>query len=360
MGKSSFNSFFKNKTIFVTGHTGFQGSWLVNWLLMLGSNVVGYSIDIPTSPSMFLATHLEKKITHVVGDVRDFQFLNKSIQKYNPDIVFHLAAQPLVKRSYLKPLDTFSTNIQGTANVLESIRYNTKIKVCVIMTSDKCYDNRGNPNPHKEDDPMGGIDPYSASKGATELITSSYRDSFFNDSKIKISTVRAGNVLGGGDWAEDRIMPDCISALHTQSPITLRYPNAIRPWQHVLEVISGLLLLSMKMFETQNLSQSWNFGPSLKSKSVSVGELVDKIINYWPNSNTKILFDPDKKLHEESILLLDSSKAEDVLDWKSVLSFDEMVQITVDWYNSFYSNSDKLDVLTQNQILFYTEKMKVK
>lgn len=283
---NSFKKFFKNKSIFVTGHTGFQGSWLSLWLISLGAKVIGYSLEPPTKPSLFEVLQLEKHITHLIGDVRDFNFLKKMLIKYNPQIIFHFTAQPLVLTSYEKPQETFSTNVLGTMNLLEATRHLSNLKVCIVYTSDKCYANTGHIQHLTEDAPLGGRDPYSASKAAAELVTASYRKSFFNTTESpKIATIRAGNVIGGGDWAENRLVPDCIRALASNKNIKIRNPNFVRPWQYVLEPLSGMLCLAMKMWMNSNYSEAWNFGPDLIDNKMTVSEIAKEIIIKWNSKN---------------------------------------------------------------------------
>ena len=356
-----FQGIFKNKTVFVTGHTGFQGSWLVLWLKLLGAKVIGYSLDIPTQPSMFEALELDKDIVHIIGDVRDMDKLYTSINENKPQIVFHLAAQSLVRMSYEKPVDTFHTNIMGTVNLLESIRHVNGIDVCVIMTSDKCYESPKDNHACKEDDKMGGLDPYSSSKGAAELITASYRNAFFNSENTKntnIATTRVGNVIGGGDWAKDRIVPDSIRALVENKKISVRNPHSIRPWQHVFEPLSGILWLASKMYlEPGKYSEAWNFGPDLLRKDITVKELVDQIIDEWNGgsyeySNVKL------SAYESKSLRLDSTKASNLLGWHTLYSTREMISETISWYRRFTYDKDNIKEITKSQIENYIKKAK--
>ena len=309
-----FQGVFKNKTVFVTGHTGFQGSWLSLWLKLLGANVIGYSLEPPTKPSLFESLNLKNELTHIVADIRDKKKLSTSLQSHEPEFVFHLAAQSLVRTSYEKPVETFETNVIGSINILESIRECPKTQSCVIMTSDKCYDNTIHNGPHSEDDPMGGYDPYSASKGSAELAVSAYRNSFFatstSSNPIEIATARAGNVIGGGDWAKDRIVPDCMRSIADNKKLQLRNPDSIRPWQYVLEPLSGILWLATKMYlEPKKFSSAWNFGPTLPKKHLSVKELVNSIFEKY-NSNIEFETDTNSNnLHESSSLIIDSSKS---------------------------------------------------
>lgn len=355
-----FHGIFKNKTVFVTGHTGFQGSWLVLWLKLLGAKVIGYSIGIPTQPSMFETLELDNDIVHIIGDVRDIEKLKTSINENNPQIVFHLAAQSLVRMSYEMPVDTFHTNIMGTVNLLESIRHVGGVDVCVIMTSDKCYETPKDNHACKEDDKMGGFDPYSSSKGAAELVTTSYRRAFFNNENTKntnISTTRAGNVIGGGDWAKDRIVPDSIRALVENKKISVRNPQSIRPWQHVLEPLSGILCLASEMYlEPGKYSEAWNFGPDLFS-DITVKELVDQIIDEWGRGSIEYS-NPMQSVYESKSLRLDSTKASNLLDWHTVYSTKETISETISWYRTFAYDKDNIKEITKSQMENYIKKAK--
>ena len=361
--KDLFGGVFQNKKIFVTGHTGFQGSWLTLWLKSLGAKVTGYSLLPPTKPSLFEILQLKQDINHIVGDVRDHSFLQKCLIKHKPDIVFHLAAQPLVRLSYEKPVDTFHTNIMGTVNLLEAIRNTQSVKAGIIITSDKCYENKEWDFAYRENDPLGGFDPYSASKGATEIVTSSYSRSFFHSNnkkrKIGIATVRAGNVIGGGDWAQDRIVPDCIRSIYSGKQILIRNPKSIRPWQHVLEPISGMLLLASKLWDNpHSYNESWNFGPNL-STNVTVKELVIQIIKElkqkpnWKDvsKNTK------NAVHEANFLRLDSTKANNLLGWRQTYDNKETISETTSWYQN-YMKKTEMRKFTLLQIKKYVEKAK--
>lgn len=351
-----FHGVYKNKTVLVTGHTGFQGSWLTLWLKLLGAKIVGYSIDVPTNPSMFKLLNLEKKIIHIKGDIKDLNKLESTIRENKPEFVFHFAAQPLVRLSYEKPIDTFHTNVLGTANILESIRNSENTKVCIIMTSDKCYETPSDGHPCNEDDKMGGSDPYSASKAAAEIITSSYKRSFFNSEKCGIATTRVGNVIGGGDWAKDRLIPDCIRGILDDANISIRNPQAIRPWQHVLEPLSAILWLSTKMsFKPNKFSQGWNFGPDFSNSNVTVNEVVNQILKEWKFTKSKILIE-ESALYETDELRLDSTKSLDHLNWKNILSTKEAISETIQWYKEYDSNRENLEKFTSDQILKYVKK----
>ena len=354
-----FNGIFKNKTVFVTGHTGFIGSWLVLWLQSLGAKVIGYSLESPTKPSLFETLSLENEITHIVGDIQDKQNLFDHIEKYKPEIVIHLAAQPLVRASYEDPAETFRTNILGTVNILDSIRKSDSVPACVVMTSDKCYQNLDPNRFHKETDPLGGSDPYSASKGAAEIITNSFRHSFFNEESI--ATVRAGNVIGGGDWAKDRIIPDCIRALTTDKQIMVRNPSSIRPWQFVLEPISGILWLASKLYaKPEKYSEAWNLGPNQIS-NMTVKKVVQNTIRIWDKDGSEkgSWLDTSKESknqpNESISLLLDSTKALTSLEWKTIYSFETTINQTISWYKSYYNNYTSMKELSVHQIEQYSK-----
>ena len=354
-----FNEIYKDKTVLVTGHTGFQGGWLSLWLRKLGANVIGYSLEPPTELSFFESIELKNDIEHVIGDIRDQEKLKQIITKYKPEIIFHLAAQSLVRKSYKEPTETFETNILGTVNILEIIRKAEYVKTGMMMTSDKCYDNKDNKKPHIEIDPMGGFDPYSASKGATELVTSSYRNSFFKNEKLirGIATARAGNVIGGGDWSEDRIIPDSIKRLSDNNDILIRNPESKRPWQYVLESISGILWLTAKLYqEPTKFDQGWNFGPESYENTLTVKELVTKIIREWDSKNTYKIDEKDPKLYESDILLLDSSKAKNELGWKNVLKIDEVISETISWYKAHKNGRENMKEFSLKQIEKYSIK----
>lgn len=336
---------FRNKTILVTGHTGFIGTWMTLWLHMLGANVIGYSQKPLTNPSMFELIKIKKNITHIIGDVNNFPKLQNVIIKYKPKFVFHLAAQAIVRESYENPLETFQTNVIGTANILEAIK-NSSVKSCIIMTSDKCYRNNEKGTAFKESDPLGGDDPYSASKGAAELLINAYQKSFFKNKKIGIASVRAGNVIGGGDWSQDRLVPDCFRSLESKKEIKIRNPNSVRPWQFVLEPINGMFQLSLRLIKNpKKYSEPWNFGPSKINKKITVKEMVKKIISQWKEG--KYAYQSTEKYKEANILLLNSSKAKELLNWKQHYTYDETIFETVNWYQEFVDKKNMRDVSIQ-------------
>jgi len=339
MEMMKFNDVFKDKTVLITGHTGFKGSWLSIWLRELGANVVGFALEPYTMKDNFVLCGLKDKLTHIIGDVRDYEKLKKVFDKYQPEFVFHLAAQPIVRESYLNPKETYDINVGGTVNVFECCRLTESVKVIINVTSDKCYENKEWIWGYRENDPMGGHDPYSASKGCSELITAAYRNSFFDPQKFNehgksISSVRAGNVVGGGDWQKDRLIPDCIRALESNKPIEIRNPAASRPWQHVLEPLSGYLLLAAKMYsEPVKFSGAWNFGPNYGSV-ISVGEVVGKIVENWGQGEWIDTSDKSAP-HEAKLLSLDISKAMNLLNWRPRLNTNKCITETIEWYKKY-------------------------
>ena len=322
--------FFSGKKILITGHTGFKGSWLTLWLVNLGAEVIGYSLEPPTKPNLFEILRLEKEITHIIGDVRDGEKLKNVFKKYKPEIVFHLAAQPLVRVSYKEPKLTYETNVMGTLNLLEAVRQTESVKVVIIVTTDKCYENKEWFYGYREVDPLGGYDPYSSSKACVEILVNSYRNSF----QLPVATVRAGNVIGGGDWQVDRLIPDCVKALSKGETIKIRNPDAIRPWQHVFEPLYGYLLLAGKMWkEPEKFCEAWNFGPYEKD-TATVREVVEKVIRLWGEGSYEVI--EDRSFHEAGLLRLDISKAMLKLGWRPKWDLDKALERTVKWYKRFY------------------------
>ena len=354
-----FNNYYKNKRVLVTGHTGFKGSWFTIWLLSLGAKVYGISKDIPTEPSLFEVTGLEKRINHYTQDIRDLDRTKNAIGEIKPDFLFHLAAQPLVSVSYADPIETISTNVMGTANILEALRITNNKCIGIIITSDKCYDNVEWVWGYKETNSLGGKDIYSGSKGAAELIIKSYYHSFFkkSDSNVKVVSVRAGNVIGGGDWAKDRIVPDCMRAWSKNEIVETRSHKATRPWQHVLEPLSGYLTLGQQLYEGNGLSgESFNFGP-LSQYSYTVEELLQDLSKYWniqdPSKGYKIT--DDIKFHEAGLLKLNCDKALFHLKWLPTLSYDKMIEFTGSWYYDFYKGKTNMLDFTLSQIEEYEQ-----
>lgn len=333
ISRGLFHGAFRGKKVLVTGHTGFKGSWLCEWLLQLGAQVTGYSLSPATSPALFDQLGLRSRLDHITGDIRDLKKLRDTLATKKPDFVFHLAAQPLVRESYAHPLETFETNLIGTANVLEALKQLKRPCSAVFVTTDKCYENREQRHGYREQDPLGGHDPYSASKATAEIAISSYRRSFFQNHAVKIASARAGNVIGGGDWASDRIVPDCIRALQKRKPIPVRNKTARRPWQHVLEPLSGYLWLAALLSELKTnggeLCSAFNFGPDVGSNR-TVQELVETILKAWPGSWVD-RSDP-KGVHEAQLLHLITTKAAHLLKWRPVWSFSTNIEQTVHCY----------------------------
>ncbi|OUU30385.1 MAG: CDP-glucose 4,6-dehydratase [Candidatus Endolissoclinum sp. TMED37] len=345
-----FRNIFKNKKVIVTGHTGFKGSWLSLWLNNLGANVIGISNDIPTRPSFYKALNLNKKIKDYKVDVTDLKKINKIIISNKPDFIFHLAAQSLVSLSYKIPINTFNTNSIGTLNILESLR-NLKHKcVAIFITSDKCYQNVEWDWGYRENDRLGGKDPYSSSKAIAELMIYSYHNSLFKKN-ILISSCRAGNVIGGGDWAKDRLVPDCIRSFSKKRKVVLRNPKSTRPWQHVLEPLSGYLNIAMELYKNDKLNgESFNFGPNTNN-DYSVLEVVEQISKLWDNSIWKV--EKNNKFFESKLLKLNCDKALYNLDWKPSLEFEQTIKYTVDWYKNYYFDIKNIENFTYDQIDSY-------
>ena len=334
-----FNNFFKGKNVLVTGHTGFKGSWLSIWLRELGANVIGLSLDPYSEKDNYVLSGIQNKIIDTRGDIRNRKFIKEVFDKYRPEIVFHLAAQPLVRLSYDIPAETYEVNVLGTINILEAIRASQSVKVGVMITTDKCYENKEQIWGYRENEPMGGYDPYSSSKGAAEIAISSWRRSFFNPKDYakhgkSIASARAGNVIGGGDWALDRIIPDCIKSLETGEVINIRSPKAIRPWQHVLEPLSGYMLLAQKMWnEPIKYCEGWNFGP--RSESIAtVWDIATEVVQNYGKGKLMDTSDPNA-IHEAKLLMLDISKAKFELGWKPKMDLKQTIALTVDWYKKY-------------------------
>jgi len=354
-----FNNIYKNKKVLITGHTGFKGTWLSIWLLKLGANVIGISKDIPTTPSMFEELELEKKIVHYIEDTRNLEKIDLIISQELPDFVFHLAAQPIVSTSYINPIETISSNVMGTANILESLKISNHKCCAVIITSDKAYDNIEQVWGYKEDDKMGGKDIYSGSKGAAELIIKSYYHSFFKNSSsnIKIATGRAGNVIGGGDWAKDRIVVDCMNSWSQNKSVEIRSPEATRPWQHVLEPLSGYLNLGAKLYVNDELNgESFNFGPKAEQNH-TVQELLKDLSQYWnfDEQSSAFFITDNKPFHEAGLLKLNCDKALFHLKWQANLEYNDTIKFTSEWYYNFYKNHANLLKKTLEQINEYEE-----
>lgn len=357
-------SFYRNKKVLITGHTGFKGSWLTIWLNELGASVTGVSLDPVTERDLFNLAGLNRKVTDYRQDIRDLVQIKKIFDNEQPEIVFHLAAQALVIPGYSDPIATFSTNIMGTSNIIEACRNTPAVRQIVIITTDKVYENREVLTGYREGDPLGGYDPYSASKAAAEIIIQSYRQSFFqsinqpiNQSIIhsttqSIASARAGNVIGGGDWSGYRLVPDCIRSLEADDQILVRNPESVRPWQHVLEPLSGYLLLGMKLAEDPiKYSGAWNFGPE-ETDVVTVKDVVERIIKYWGKGEWQAV-NTREKPHEAGILRLDITKSKNDLGWKPVLNTEQAIELTADWYKNYASNDPYK--LCSEQIIEYSE-----
>lgn len=342
-----FNKIYQNRKVLITGHTGFKGSWLALWLTQMGAKITGYSLQPPTEPNHFQVLDLDSN--SIIGDIRDADKLKQVFKEKQPEIVFHLAAQAIVRQSYREPLDTLTSNVIGTANVLEAARTCDSVRAIVIVTSDKCYENKEWEWGYREVDALGGYDPYSASKGCAEIITSCWRNSFFNlkdygnTHQTLLASARAGNVIGGGDWAQDRLIPDIMRAVHQNEKVKIRNPNATRPWQHVLEPLSGYLLLGQKLLEGRNeFADAWNFGPS-EEENVSVGEIVHLVKKVWPKIDYEINQMPDQP-HEAGLLRLDCSKARAKLKWSPVWDGIDTIEKTTLWYKNFYEYGKILSI----------------
>jgi len=337
-------NFWKDKSVLITGNTGFKGSWLCLWLENVGSNVIGFSKDMPTKPCFFEDAKVEKDMELIVGDVRNYNEFERVVKKHEPEIIIHMAAQSIVQTSYQNPIETYSTNVMGTVNLLEITRKTKIPKIIVNVTSDKCYKNFDQTKPFTESDPMGGFDPYSSSKGCAELITESYRNSFFNleefeKHKIAIATVRAGNIIGGGDWSPYRLIPDIIRGIIKKQEIKIRNQNAIRHWQHVFDPLNGYLMLAEKLWDNGlEFSSGWNFGPT-NEEGKNVLWILEKFNEFGTN---KITWKKDEMIsnYESNYLTLDSQKAIQELNWKSKLSLEESIKLTIEWYQLFLNKED--------------------
>ncbi len=354
---NQFSNKFKGATVLITGHTGFKGAWLTAWLKMLGANLIGISLDSPTNPCHFKAGNLANGMLDLRIDIRERDALESAIISNQPDYLFHLAAQSLVRKSYSDPLETWNTNVIGTLHVLEALRKLDKSCSAVIITSDKCYDNVEWVWGYRETDALGGPDPYSASKGAAELAIRSHVKSYFpkQTSKVRIASARAGNVIGGGDWAADRIIPDCVKAWSEGSIVKLRNPHATRPWQHVLEPLSGYLALAIAINEQPELhGESFNFGPPAQQNH-SVLELVQKMSNYWNSVRWEDISSSVNGPYESGLLKLNCDKALHSLKWQAVMGFEDTVRMTAQWYKSFYEESCEISALTSSQIDAYSQ-----
>ena len=355
-----FSGCYKDKTVLVTGHTGFKGSWLVYWLTQMGANVIGYSLEAPTIPNHMDLLDLD--IVSIIGDIKDVNKLDEVFSTYNPDIVFHLAAQALVRLSYENPIETYETNVIGTLKIFEACR-KYQVKAIVNITSDKAYENKEWIWGYRENDPLGGYDPYSASKGCADILTNSYRNSYFNVNTYKnthntlLASCRAGNVIGGGDWAQDRLMTDIMLAVSSNKKVSIRNPLATRPWQHVLEPLSGYLFIGQKLLEEKvAFSDAWNFGPADEG-SITVEKVVQNVKKYWDDIDFEFNVDKEQ-LHEANMLKLDCSKAHILLKWRNVWDSETTFEKTVKWYKSYYTENKT--VLTKDNLVSYITAAKIK
>ncbi|WP_319579770.1 CDP-glucose 4,6-dehydratase [uncultured Methanospirillum sp.] len=362
-GKLIPESVFSGKSILITGHTGFKGSWLSIWLSILGAKVHGFSLLPATEPNHYSLASISQVLTsEKIGDIRDKKSLASYISEVKPDCIFHLAAQPLVRISYSQPLETFDVNVMGSINLLESIRILPNPCTVIMVTSDKCYHNYGQVWGYRESDPLGGNDPYSASKAAAEIVIASYRNSFFTpskilDHKVKIASVRAGNVIGGGDWSPDRIIPDAVKAIISKKPLMIRNPTAIRPWQNVLEPLAGYLTLAAEMMRCneQYLLSAWNFGP-LPTDTASVEKIITKFFRKWGEGQFELDISPNNP-PEAPILRLSSEKAISILNWKPIWDLSKSIDITVSWYKDYYSGCENMLKRSSDDILQYMKDM---
>lgn len=347
-------TFWKKKRVFVTGHTGFKGSWLSLWLQSMEAIVKGYALEPATNPALFLEANVADNMESEIGDIRNLDTLKKSMKSFNPDVLIHMAAQPLVRLSYSEPIETYTTNVIGTVNVLEAARYCQNLKAIVSVTTDKCYENKEWAWGYRENEPMGGHDPYSSSKGCAELVTSAYRRSFFNTNETaSVASARAGNVIGGGDWAEDRLIPDILKAFENAKPVIIRNPLATRPWQHVLEPLSGYLVLAENLYLYGNdYAEAWNFGP--KDESCKPVEwILDKMVANWGNDSRWEL-DESNNPHEAGYLKLDCSKAASELKWTPKWNLEHTLNLIVNWHQDWKSEKN-MNTVCLKEIASYNE-----
>jgi len=347
--------FWQGKRVFLTGHTGFKGGWLSLWLSSLGAEVKGYSLPSPTTPSLFKEAKIESVVDSQIDDIRDFQALKKSMVDFGPDILIHMAAQPLVRYSYDAPVETYETNVLGTVNIFEAARVCESLRVIINVTTDKCYENDGRSTGYQENDAMGGYDPYSSSKGCAELVTSAYRRSFLQKQGVGLASVRAGNVIGGGDWAEDRLIPDILRSFEKNEAVVIRNPKATRPWQHVLEPLSGYLILAERLYNDQDdYAEGWNFGPNRQDVK-PVEWILDKMVEQWPGANWKL--DKGFNPYEASFLQLDISKAKSKLGWEPVWKLNHTLGRIVEWHKAWVNKEDMRSICLK-EIQEYTKDMK--
>jgi CDP-glucose 4,6-dehydratase len=354
---SSLPDFYKGKRTLITGHTGFKGGWLAIWLKMMGSRVTGIALPPePARPSLFESAKVQQGMNSNLTDIRDFDAVRQIFRQHKPEIVFHMAAQALVRRSYRDPMETYASNVMGTVHVLEAARSIASVRAIVVVTSDKCYENREWVWGYREQDPLGGYDPYSSSKACTEIVAAAYRRSFFDETgKTLLASARAGNVFGGGDWSEDRLVPDLMRGITSKTKIAIRQPDARRPWQHVLEPLHGYLLLARRLWQGERqFAEAWNFGP--QDDSLRVSDLAKRIIELWGQGRLALRKNK-ARMHEAHQLRLDCSKAREVLGWRTYLSTEEGLRLTVDWYRNFEKEPRRALQLTCNQISQYLDRI---
>ena len=346
------SSSWNGRKVLITGHTGFKGGWLAMWLRMLGAEVTGLALPAPTEPSLFDQAGIGEMVTHVEGDIRDLDIVQRLVREARPEVIFHLAAQPLVRYSYENPVETYATNVMGTVHVLEAARHSDSVRAVICVTTDKCYENREWVWPYRETDPMGGHDPYSSSKGAAEIAIAAYRRSYPQGPKI--ASVRAGNVIGGGDWALDRLIPDIVRALQAGEPPVIRNPGSIRPWQHVLDALSGYVLLAQRLLEGRDdLATAWNFGPS-EDDARPVGWIVEKMLAAW-GSDSGWTRPDGQQPHEAVLLRLDCSKARAELGWRPMMNLEQALSKVVEWHSAVHRGADAREV-SLNQLTDYLER----
>lgn len=352
MNASVSPAFWQGKKVFVTGHSGFKGSWMALWLQSMGAQVKGFALEPPTTPSLFVEAKVADNMESEIGDIRNLASITASIKAFNPDVLIHMAAQPLVRLSYREPVETYATNVMGTVHVLEAARQCTNLRAIVNVTTDKCYENREWEWGYRENEPMGGHDPYSNSKGCSELVTAAYRNSFFSSSDTPaLASARAGNVIGGGDWAEDRLIPDILRAFENKQPVVIRNPLATRPWQHVLEPLSGYLMLAEKLYDQGDaFAQAWNFGPC-DEDVLPVQWILDHMVGRW-GTGASWLLDVSPQPHEAQLLKLDISKARAKLKWRPKWSLGQTLDTIVDWHQAWLAGAN-IQEKTLDQIFQY-------
>jgi CDP-glucose 4,6-dehydratase len=348
-------SFWKSRKVFLTGHTGFKGSWLALWLLSMGADLCGYALDPPTDPSLYRLLDFDGRLKSIRADIRDLPALESALRDFQPEVVIHMAAQPLVRLSYENPVETYAVNVLGTVHLLDAVRRTESVRAVVVVTSDKCYENQEWQRPYREHEPMGGHDPYSSSKGCAELVTAAYRRSFFHAGHpVSVASARAGNVIGGGDWALDRLVPDIMRAFSVGEAVVIRNPEAVRPWQHVLDPLAGYLALAERLvIDGPAFAEGWNFGPA-DSDARPVSYLVSELASLWGDTASWHSVAP-AQVHEAHLLRLDSSKARAQLGWSPCWSLNETLANTVEWYKMFYSGQD-VRACTLNQIQSFMQR----